>query len=317
MSKSKHNRQVPRGTFFSNQEIERIRRAYKANEGIKDGWLIILAKEMGRPYGSISAVGSRLGLGNKKRLSRNKYSFSDKEKRIIKKAYMMNINRRGWLDKLSTQMGRDKHSICRCARRMGLTTSIRGWENGQHPKGMFGKTHTSDYREKMSERVKKSWKDPTSKFNSLEFKRKRSLISSQNMKRRIELHPSSIYSYAKKGWLEFEGGKKRYFFRSQWEMNYAIYLDRQKKEKRIHDWWYEKDTFLFDKIKKGTRCYTPDFKINGLDGEIVYHEVKGWMDSKSKTKLKRMAKYYPETKIVLVDEKTYRKMEKEGAFSFV
>ena len=40
------------------------------------------------------------------------------------------------------------------------------------------------------------------------------------------------------------------------------------------------------------------------------HEIKGWFDDKSKLKLKRMKKYYPEVKIILIDEKQYCEIAK-------
>lgn len=91
------------------------------------------------------------------------------------------------------------------------------------------------------------------------------------------------------------------FLRSKWEANYARYLNWLVEKKQIVKWEYEVDTFWFEKIKTGTRRYTPDFKIFNNDGSVVYHEVKGWMDPVSKTKLKRMAKYHPEVKIVIID----------------
>ena len=101
------------------------------------------------------------------------------------------------------------------------------------------------------------------------------------------------------------------FFRSSWEANYARYLNWLKDLNQIKDWQYEPDTFEFFSIKKGTRFYTPDFKIMNLDDSIEYHEVKGWMDEKSFTKLKRMAKYYPEIKLVLIDQYVYVPIHKE------
>jgi hypothetical protein len=71
------------------------------------------------------------------------------------------------------------------------------------------------------------------------------------------------------------------------------------------------EAFQFDTIKKGNRSYIPDFKIINNDGSIEYHEVKGYMDAASKTKLKRMAKYYPEIKIVLIDSPVYRELHKQ------
>ena len=93
--------------------------------------------------------------------------------------------------------------------------------------------------------------------------------------------------------------------RSCWEANWARYLNWLIQLGEIKGWKYEPDTFEFP-VKRGSKFYTPDFKVTNNDGSIEYHEVKGWMDSISATKLKRMAKYYPQEKLVLVDKETYR-----------
>lgn len=95
------------------------------------------------------------------------------------------------------------------------------------------------------------------------------------------------------------------FVRSSWEANYARYLNWLKARGDIKEWAFEPKTFEFDKIKKGTRFYTPDFLITENDGTQVFHEVKGYMDPKSITKLKRMAKYHPTVKLVVIDRKAY------------
>lgn len=101
------------------------------------------------------------------------------------------------------------------------------------------------------------------------------------------------------------------YFRSKWEANYALYLDFLTDHKEILKWEFEPDTFMFEAIKLGTRSYTPDFKVFNTDGRFEYHEIKGYMDSKSKTKLKRFAKYYPEHKLVLVDSAEYDLLKKQ------
>jgi hypothetical protein len=78
----------------------------------------------------------------------------------------------------------------------------------------------------------------------------------------------------------------------------------------IDGWEYEPKTFWFKEIKRGVRSYVPDFKV-WKDGEYWWEEVKGWMDSKSKTKLKRMAKYYPDEKIEIVDRARYQTIENQ------
>ena len=65
---------------------------------------------------------------------------------------------------------------------------------------------------------------------------------------------------------------------------------KTKDQGEILKWEYEPETFWFEKIKRGVRTYTPDFKVTEKDGSIIFHEVKGYMDARSKTKLKRMKK---------------------------
>lgn len=111
------------------------------------------------------------------------------------------------------------------------------------------------------------------------------------------------------------GGKRidlnNQYFRSSWEANYARYLNFLIENNEIKKWEYEVDTFEFHKIKKGTRFYTPDFKILLNNGVYEYHEVKGWLDKKSITRQKRMDKYYPQIRVILIDKKWFRRNGKE------
>lgn len=113
----------------------------------------------------------------------------------------------------------------------------------------------------------------------------------------------SVNSTYKQGWYDING--KRMYFRSSWEVNYALYLDWLKKINEIANWEYEADVFIFEKIKFGTRSYRPDFKIFHHDGTFHYDEVKGYMDAASATKLKRMRIYYPHIIVTLIDSKAY------------
>jgi len=110
---------------------------------------------------------------------------------------------------------------------------------------------------------------------------------------------------------EYDNSKGTMYFRSKWEANYALYLDFLVKQGEIKDWEYEADVIMFEEIKLGTRSYRPDFKVFNHNGSFEYHEVKGYMDSKSKTKLKRMAKYYPEIRLLLIDSACYRDIQKK------
>ncbi len=110
---------------------------------------------------------------------------------------------------------------------------------------------------------------------------------------------------------DYENSKGTMYFRSKWEANYALFLDYLIEKKQIKSWEYEPDTLMFEQIKLGTRSYRPDFKVFNNNGSFEYHEIKGYMDSKSKTKLKRMAKYYPEIKLILIDSIYYRDLVKK------
>ena len=116
------------------------------------------------------------------------------------------------------------------------------------------------------------------------------------------------YDHIKKIW--FVDGDRKFYMRSKWEFNYACYLNFLLKHGEILSWEHEPDTFWFEKIRRGVRSYLPDFKVVNKSGSIEYHEVKGYMDPKSKTKIKRMAKYYPEVKLVVIDQKAYNAIKK-------
>lgn len=95
-------------------------------------------------------------------------------------------------------------------------------------------------------------------------------------------------------------------FRSAWEANYARYLNVMIRFGKILKWEYEPTTFWFNGIKRGTVSYLPDFKIWPITGEPYFVEVKGYLDGKSKTKLKRMRKFHPGVRVELVDAKAYQ-----------
>ena len=73
--------------------------------------------------------------------------------------------------------------------------------------------------------------------------------------------------------------------RSNWEANTLRILE-------VHGikWLFEPKTFHYP-IQRGVKSYMPDIFL--VEGE-EWIEVKGWLDNRSKTKLKRFKKYYPE-----------------------
>jgi len=105
------------------------------------------------------------------------------------------------------------------------------------------------------------------------------------------------------GWRTI--GERRIYFRSKWEWQYAVYLEFTKDREIIKEWEYESQTFWFEKIKRGVRSYKPDFKVIENDGSHYWVEVKGYMDTKSMTKIKRFKKFYPKEKLVVIDQKWF------------
>jgi hypothetical protein len=179
----------------------------------------------------------------------------------------------------------------------------KAWQNHPHPKGYLGKTHNSETRKKISQKSKEAWGNPESKFHTEEF---RQLKSDNVVKQRQAGKLQQCYSRAKRGRREDIGD---YYFRSSWEANYARYLNYLVAEGKIYKWEFESDTFWFENIRRGIRSYTPDFKIwDTQESEPYYVEVKGYMDNKSKTKIKRFLKYYPHLTLKLVEKDFYRRI---------
>lgn len=114
---------------------------------------------------------------------------------------------------------------------------------------------------------------------------------------------------AQAGW--FEIGDKRHYMKSMWERNIARYLEWLKAKGAITGWEYEPQLFIFEKIRYGTRAYRPDFRVTEPNGSHHWIEVKGFMDSKSVTKLKRMAKYFPNERLVLIDATEYQALSRD------
>lgn len=103
-------------------------------------------------------------------------------------------------------------------------------------------------------------------------------------------------------------GGRNIFFRSGWEANYARFLEYMRCRGEIVAWEHEPKTFWFPGVRRGAVSYLPDFKVTKPCGLEEYHEVKGWMDSRSKTKLRRMRKYFPKVIVIVIDAEAYRRL---------
>lgn len=208
------------------------------------------------------------------------------------------------LEELAQRIGKLKTNVCRKARELGLTNikrrlsqeyaqkmgqNTKEWiaENG-HPKGMLGKKHSEEAKRQIEEKM----------LSILQMRHARGTLYS----------PATQKNGRKPG-VRCIGGKE-IAFRSSWEANYARYLQLMVENGKIQKWEFEPETFWFDKIQRGCRSYLPDFKVWDEDGTFFFVEVKGWMDQKSATKLKRMETYYPETMLILVDANKMKHIEK-------
>lgn len=170
-----------------------------------------------------------------------------------------------------------------------------------HLRGALGMKHTAETKARLSE--KSVWahlrRTPEEKIKS-------AIKASKT--RAANGTPSNPHGKWKAAWRVVGG--RNVFFRSRWEANYARFLEWQKCRGDIVEWEHEPKTFWFEGVKRGVISYLPDFRVTKMGGAIEYHEVKGWMDAKSKTKIKRMRKYYPEETLVVIDSKAYTKLAK-------
>jgi hypothetical protein len=98
------------------------------------------------------------------------------------------------------------------------------------------------------------------------------------------------------------------YARSLWEANIAHYLQWLQEKGEIVFWQHEPRIFYFEGIKRGVTNYTPDFFVaTSHMREGYWIEVKGYMDNKSSTKIKRFKKYYPDEVLKVIDKKWFTK----------
>lgn len=180
-------------------------------------------------------------------------------------------------------------------------TSIRFKEwhkTHEHPRGATGLVLSPESRARQRQKCRETWaaKSQDKKAeHTMKVLKARAANGNLSMPRRKTTW--------KAGWRDV-GGKRRYF-RSLWEANYARYLEFLKTNNQIIDWEHEPKTFWFEDVKRGCMSYLPDFCVTGNDGREIYHEVKGWMDVRSMTKIERMKEYYPSVPLVVIDSAGY------------
>lgn len=91
----------------------------------------------------------------------------------------------------------------------------------------------------------------------------------------------NAYRHTKSGYRPDLGAN----YRSNWEANFARILNAYELT-----FEFEPKVFTFP-IKRGTKGYTPDFYFPKHDEWV---EIKGYLDDKSKIKIKRFKRYYPD-----------------------
>lgn len=237
------------------------------------------------------------------------------------------------LDGLAKLLGRHKTNVCRKARALGLTNQRRPmvlpdqlskrpmfsskeelsahlskvrkeWlQNNPHPRGALGMRHTEEVKERIGKQSSERWEAMTQEqkddmvLRSVRAKREQGVVFA---------NPRGSWKAA---WREV--GEQRCFFRSRWETNYARYLEWLRAIGQIQSWEHEPHTFWFAGIKRGVVSYLPDFRVTNPSGSVEWHEVKGWMDARSKTTIARMAKYHPNEKLVVIAEKQYKEIKRK------
>jgi hypothetical protein len=172
-----------------------------------------------------------------------------------------------------------------------------------HPRGALGMVHTAATRERLSEVHTARWAGMTED--------ERGAHTLRAMRARAEKGPLAVERTGvswKGGWRVIGGVRK--YYRSRWEANYARYLEWLRTHGKVAAWAHEPETFWFAGIKRGSVTYLPDFRVTLPNGSVEYHEVKGWMDARSRTKLRRMAKYHPAVRLLVIDGKAYRSLER-------
>ena len=256
---------------YSGYEKALIEQAYKDNVGLRNGWLRNLADELGRSKQNISRYARSQGWTDRHRTRNEKNPGEPSVRNLV-----CEVCKEDFIT--PSHAAKRKTCSAKCLKEYKIAM-MSNWHNiHEHPRGMLGKQHTEKYCAEISKRVARYWKEVTPE--ELERRRERAY---KTMVENGTLLNRGGHSTAR-------GGKRKdlnnTYFRSRWEANYARYLNFMGIE-----WAYEPDTFIFEAIKRGTRSYTPDFYIPSEDKRI---EIKGYLDQKGRTKIKRLKKYYPE-----------------------
>lgn len=300
---------------FTQQQVDaQNAKVSRANPKATLADLIVSYKQTGSVWATAGKFGM-CGQSVHERLSKagviNPPTFTSEHKKLIEDAYRKGFKAGdGILESLEKVTGCHRTNICRYARKLGLTNSSRKLndalcvqngataklriETNGHPRGMLGKKHTDATKLEISR---------LSMGRPVSFETRRKIVKTHR-ERYGSMAPNVRRGTWKAEWVEIGG--QRFFARSQWEANYAHYLEFQKLQGLIKSWEHEPHTFWFEGIRRGCCSYLPDFRVVYPSARVEFHEVKGWMDARSITKIKRMAKYFPHVALIVRDASWYR-----------
>lgn len=265
---------LDKSRFWTDAQIELLKDAYRADVKSEIPFDSLMLKT-GKTLDAIHLKASKLGITDR---HKDVLRPEDKKKR----------------NKYANPMDRS----------LGLSVSRKKWHvENEHPRGALGMKHSPETKKRLSIKSKQYTDSLT---EDQKFKRVKKMLKTK-IKNGTYAMPRHKTTW-KQGWRVIGGLRK--FYRSKWEANYAYYLQSMLEAGEISEWKHEPDTFWFEGIKRGCVSYLPDFRVTRPDGSIYYVEVKGWMDAKSVTKLKRMKKYHPKVELLLVDSKAYKAMDK-------
>lgn len=263
---------------WTESELQRIREFYAA-AGHEPIDIDSLASELGRSYSSVAIKASRLGLAD--------------------------ICRRGvpggWrppAPKYKTQAERNAA--------VGAATKARIEANG-HPRGFRGHRHSESAKDAVSQRNVAAWANHESGHRS-EVRAQR--LSDAMVARTVARIP--FRGHVRNGNHAARSDLGTIQFKSSWEANYARYLNALAERGAILTWEFEPKTFVFPDVRRGARTYTPDFKVYYDNGDVEWHEVKGYLCETGALRLARMAESFPHERVVVRDEKWFARARRTG-----
>lgn len=293
---------------------------------------IQIANMLGRTEGSVRSRCMTLGLNTK-----HPAHWTEAEEQLLLQWYASHANQPLRLDELARTLGRLQSNICRKARALGLSDQRRKsverrkdaakytsdeerkagmsaaisqhWAEHGHPRGALGMKHSEQSRLAIAAGGRARWADPNSGHHGEARQQQRSDAMLQRIAEGKMPRGEEVYSRTASG---RRADLDNRYFRSSWEANYARYLNFLLRQGQIASWDYECKTFWFEQIKRGTRSYTPDFYVVFPDGHHEWHEVKGWMDQASRTRLDRMALYYPGEIVHVIGADWFRQANRCG-----